>query len=249
MVDFSKKKTDVSVSQQDDSTTSKKANQEILTEIALKYISWHLDLDFGDIETYLSDIVKEILTKLEYDSVEIYETIKKIDIIESKSFPLGNEETMTTSEKVLIVANDLETKIERIYKQAELCLEIIKNVKIKAKTITIEKIVPTKYTCGLCGNPSDKIIKHHYSYFPEKIIYVCSSCNNRTNLEHNHPLLNPPIEDANKFYGREDIETIEENEDSIDANAGGLPADRERTESSSTERVGVPDSSEDTDEV
>jgi hypothetical protein len=66
----------------------------------------------------------------------------------------------------------------------------------------LERQKVSGHICALCGKPTEQIIRHHYSYFPEKIIYICPSCNNRGVLKNDHPLLNPSIDDANKFYHR-----------------------------------------------
>lgn len=46
-------------------------------------------------------------------------------------------------------------------------------------------------------------VKHHISYFPEKIIYVHTSCHHKIHRTNEHPNLKPKIEDSAKFYNRE----------------------------------------------
>lgn len=76
------------------------------------------------------------------------------------------------------------------------------DVKLEIEKLSkkIDSMNPIRvYICPLCKNEVTELIEHHYSYFPEKIILVCRKCNNRSNLEHNHPLLNPPKKDGYLF--------------------------------------------------
>lgn len=223
-----------------------KSNQEILTEIGLRCISEWIDNNFPKIESYIEDTLKQILEKMEYNIDTVIDKYTTISKIQGKQFPIAKTDNLTLPEKAINILNELENRIEDLWAKYYFLKREIENAEIKEKIITIEKILTLKYTCGLCGKPTEKIIKHHYSYFPEKIIYVCSSCNNRANLESNHPLLNPSIEDANKFYGCDEIESNEENKDSIDANDQRIPANGERAQTSSPNTMGVPDSSEGT---
>ena len=56
------------------------------------------------------------------------------------------------------------------------------------------------FLCPLCKKYVEHLVRHHYSYFPEKTMWICKGCDNRTKLEREHPELCPPKDDAIKFY-------------------------------------------------
>jgi len=58
------------------------------------------------------------------------------------------------------------------------------------------------FLCSLCKKYVKNLVRHHYSYFPEKTMWICKGCDNRTKLEREHPELCPPKEDAINFYHR-----------------------------------------------
>ena len=42
----------------------------------------------------------------------------------------------------------------------------------------------TKEKCGCCGEKTLAIVKHHISYYPEKVIEICANCHS---IIHNPP--------------------------------------------------------------
>jgi hypothetical protein len=116
--------------------------------------------------------------------------------------------TSTITEKIISLIDMGEYLISENIEEYEKINQFIQKIEIPVWSVTQTVI---KKTCGLCGEPTERLVQHHYSYFPEKIIYVCPSCNHRSNLEQKHPLLNPSIEDANKFYGRDTRNDEQEN--------------------------------------
>ena len=59
--------------------------------------------------------------------------------------------------------------------------------------------------CGHWGQL--KIVKHHYSYFPPKIIRICHSCHNKIHgkVKGIYERWQPPAYDASKFYGKQQL--------------------------------------------
>jgi hypothetical protein len=105
--------------------------------------------------------------------------------------------------------NDVVNWIEKFIEHFDQFSNSIDNrLKAIEDKLDVPDDLQLRYLCCLCGKLTRKLVRHHYSYFPEKTILVCPSCNNRHNLEIKHPLLNPFLEDANKFYGHKDTEEI-----------------------------------------
>jgi hypothetical protein len=61
-----------------------------------------------------------------------------------------------------------------------------------------------KKPCCACGLKMErrKEIKHHVSYFPEKIVLVHASCHNKIHKTDQYPNLKPNNEEINKYYKR-----------------------------------------------
>lgn len=62
-----------------------------------------------------------------------------------------------------------------------------------------------KTSCEVCNKkiPFFKEIRHHVSYFPEKIIFVHASCHNKIHKTNLYPHLKPDQAEINKFYNKE----------------------------------------------
>lgn len=61
-----------------------------------------------------------------------------------------------------------------------------------------------KTPCQVCGQSIEllKEIRHHVSYFPEKVIFVHPACHNKIHKTEQFPNLRPSEEETSKFYGR-----------------------------------------------
>lgn len=59
----------------------------------------------------------------------------------------------------------------------------------------------TKSLCPVCQSSNVYLIKHHVSYFPERLILVCQNCHAKIHSnEKFFPELTPPNGDSIKFY-------------------------------------------------
>lgn len=61
-----------------------------------------------------------------------------------------------------------------------------------------------KRPCEVCSAKIDlfKEIRHHVSYFPEKIIFVHAGCHNKIHKTDLYPYLKPSSDEINRFYRR-----------------------------------------------
>jgi hypothetical protein len=84
-------------------------------------------------------------------------------------------------------------------------LKMLLKAKEQIRELT-NRPINTKKICCLCKHDVDDLVDHHYSYFPEKIMLVCRSCNSRAVMEKNHPALQPSLNDAKRFYGEEYVD-------------------------------------------
>jgi hypothetical protein len=66
-----------------------------------------------------------------------------------------------------------------------------------------QKFIETlKTPCQVCGNKIDLYheVRHHISYFPEKVIFVHASCHNKIHKTDLYPGLKPCKDEINKYY-------------------------------------------------
>src|SRR5207253_4397841 len=57
-----------------------------------------------------------------------------------------------------------------------------------------------KTPCQVCGQKMERLseIRHHVSYFPEKVIFVHPSCHNKIHKTDQFPNLRPSVEEISK---------------------------------------------------